>query len=94
MDFLSYSDELSRIPQGSILGHIFFTIYDLPECAKSFCCIFADDTKIDNKCGNGSQIKEDIENFRTGQKRSAFSLIQVNVKKSIQARRVPSMITK
>jgi hypothetical protein len=42
---------LSDIPQGSMLGPIFFTVFinDLPVVVHSLVKIFADDTKIYNK---------------------------------------------
>ena len=64
-EFSSYTSVLSGIPQGSILGPILFTIFinDLPDCAKSCCYIFADDTKIYNKCENHGQIQNNINEF-------------------------------
>ena len=53
---------LSGIPQGSILGPILFTVFinDMPECVKSSCKIFADDTKIFNRTVEKDIIQEDI----------------------------------
>jgi len=53
---------LSGIPQGSILGPILFTIFinDLPDCVKSCCKVFADDTKIYDKVEKRDQIQQDI----------------------------------
>ena len=47
-DYSKYTDVLSGIPQGSILGPVLFTIFinDLPQKINSFCKIVADDTKI------------------------------------------------
>ena len=43
-----WSDVLSRIPQGSILGPLLFIIYinDLPGVVGSVCKLFADDCKL------------------------------------------------
>jgi len=44
----SWTDILSRIPQGSVLGPILFVIFinDLPDVVSSTAKIFADDTKL------------------------------------------------
>jgi hypothetical protein len=57
---------LSGIPQGSILGPILFTIFinDLPDNIKSFCHIFADDTKIYNQAKLYNTIQDDLNNLQ------------------------------
>ena len=52
----------SGIPQGSILGPILFLIFinDLPDCVKSTCSIFADDTKVYNTSENNNTLQTDI----------------------------------
>ena len=39
---------ISGVPQGSVLDPILFILYvnDLPDKVKSYCKIFADDTKL------------------------------------------------
>ena len=53
----------SGIPQGSILGPILFLIFinDLPDCLKSVCHIFADDTKVYNSSNNDIILQNDID---------------------------------
>ena len=61
----SESDEvnvLSGVPQGSILGPLFFLVFinDLPNGIKSNCKMFADDTKLYNKTENHLDLQQDI----------------------------------
>ena len=61
--YSNYSEVLSGIPQGSILGPILFTIFinDLPDSVVSICKIFADDTKIYNTADKHCEIQNDID---------------------------------
>ena len=60
------AEVLSGIPQGSILGPILFTIFinDIAEVVESGCRIFADDTKVFNKCDMGDTIQNDINRLQ------------------------------
>ena len=60
------ADVLSGIPQGSILGPVLFTIFinDIADVVSSGCRIFADDTKVYNKCCNSDVIQNDILNLQ------------------------------
>ena len=44
----------SGVPQGSVLGPVLFLLFinDMPDCVRSFCQLFADDTKVFNKVAN------------------------------------------
>ena len=67
--FSPWSDVISGIPQGSVLGPVLFSIYinDLPKEIVNPVLLFADDTKIFSKvCRNSSlediaQIQRDID---------------------------------
>ena len=49
-----WTDVISGVPQGSVLGPILFILYvnDLPDKVKSYCKIFADDTKLYKEINN------------------------------------------
>ena len=49
----------SGIPQGSVLGPILFIVYinDLPDVIKSYCKIFADDTKLFRSISNNTNLE-------------------------------------
>ena len=49
-----WTDVISGVPQGSVLGPILFILYvnDLPDKVKSYCEIFADDTKVYKEINN------------------------------------------
>ena len=58
---------MSGIPQGSVLGPLFFLIYinDLPDGINSLCKIFADDTSLFSKVydihNSASKLNDDLE---------------------------------
>lgn len=63
-----WSNVISGIPQGSILGPILFIIYinDLPEIVDSTCRLFADDTKLYKVINNNTDqtsLQDDINSF-------------------------------
>ena len=47
-EYSEWVDVISRVPQGSVLGHILFLIYanDIPETVNCSIKMFADDTKL------------------------------------------------
>ena len=51
---------ISGVPQGSVLGPILFILYvnDLPDKVKSYCKIFADDTKLYKEINNLKDYKD------------------------------------
>ena len=64
--FSDWSDVLSGIPQGSVLGPLFFTIYinDLSSSLKNKVLLFADDTKIYTTISRShpsSSLQDDID---------------------------------
>ena len=60
---------MSGVPQGSVLGPLFFLIYinDLPDGINSLCKIFEDDTSLFSKVCDinnlGSKLNDDLENI-------------------------------
>ena len=58
-----FSNVISGIPQGSVLGPILFNLFinDLPDNIRSKCMLFADDTKIYNTSENSKILQEDID---------------------------------
>ena len=62
-DSSSWKEVISGVPQGSVLGPLFFIIYinDLPDIVSSTVKIFADDTKLYNKDRNCDIIQQDLD---------------------------------
>ena len=64
---LSWLNVTAGVPQGSVLGPLFYVIYinNLPDEIRSSCKIFADDTslfsKIENKRYSNIQLDKDLE---------------------------------
>ena len=60
-----WTNVVSGIPQGSVLGPILFTIFinDIPVNISSSIKIFADDTKIYNNCNFHNVLQEDLSNL-------------------------------
>ena len=65
--FSPWSDVISGIPQGSVLGPVLFSIYinDLPKEIVNPVLLFADDTKIFSKVRRNSSL-EDIAQIQRG----------------------------
>jgi len=59
----SWTDVLSDVPQGSVLGSIFFvlSINDLPQVLNNHCLLFSDDNKV------YSSVTDDDDIFRMQQ---------------------------
>ena len=55
----------SGVPQGSVLGLIFFIMYvnDIPDIVKSNMWIFADDTKLFATTDQTNTLQEDLDNL-------------------------------
>ena len=55
----------SGVPQGSVLGPIFFIMYvnDIPDIVKSQVWIFADDTKLFASTDQTNTLQEDLNNL-------------------------------
>ena len=58
--FSPWSDVISGIPQGSVLGPVLFSIYinDLPKEIVNPVLLFADDTKIFSKVRRNSSLED------------------------------------
>jgi len=79
----TWSNVISGIPQGSILGPILFIIYinDIPELLQSTCKLFADDTKlykVISNCNDQSKLQSDLYSLCQWSK---DWLLRFNVKK-------------
>ena len=64
----TWSDVVSGVPQGSVLGPILFLCFinDLPEVVSGFVKVFADDTKIYSEVPNTSsceKLQTDLDNL-------------------------------
>ena len=62
----TWKPEGSGVPQGSVLGPIFFIMYanDSPDIVKSNVWIFADDTKLFATTDQINTLQEDLDNLR------------------------------
>ena len=78
-----WSDVLSRIPQGSILGPLLFIIYisDLPGVVGSVCKLFADDCKLYRNIESEADMMELQEDIERLCKWSRDWLLGFNIKK-------------
>ena len=78
-----WTDVISGIPQGPILGPILFIIFinDLPEVVGSVCCLFADDCKLYRNIASVVDQEELQEDILSLCKWSKDWLLSFNVKK-------------
>ena len=81
--FSKWSDVLSEIPQGSILGPLLFIIYinDLPGVVGSVCKLFADDCKLYRNIESEEDMMELQEDIERLCKWSRDWLLGFNIKK-------------
>jgi ribonuclease P/MRP protein subunit RPP40 len=66
--FSSWSEILSGVPQGSVLGPLLFILFvnDLPDCIKNSMRMFADDTKVwcsISSLSDSKSLQDDLDNL-------------------------------
>lgn len=67
-EFSSWSEVLSGVPQGSVLGPLYFVLFinDMPDVVHNFIALFADDAKVFSAIANEtdhSHLQQDIHNL-------------------------------
>ena len=60
-----WSDVISGVPQGSVLGPILFILYinDMPSSVKTSIALFADDAKLYSPCYNFNLLQADLDSL-------------------------------